>query len=141
MAAQSPTIRADAKDQSRDQPPENLSEAVEHYQKREEEKDEEESDQDAKPRETKRRRTCPSALASISASAASAGAKDGSEAVLSLSFSFDKKGITVAPIETTPKFGSFHCGVDLGLELGQLVEGREVDVIEEKGEGKMGKKN
>ncbi|XP_039136578.1 uncharacterized protein LOC120273903 [Dioscorea cayenensis subsp. rotundata] len=140
MAAQSPVIPATAAadDHSVDPP------SAEHSKKREKEKyedEEEERNHDAEPREKKRRRTCPAALTSISATAvASAVAVEGSGEASASSFSFDPKGIAVAPIETTPKFGSFYCGVDLGLELGKIEKekGRDVDVIKEKGEGKLG---
>lgn len=118
--------------------------SAEHSKKREKEKyedEEEERNHDAEPREKKRRRTCPAALTSISATAvASAVAVEGSGEASASSFSFDPKGIAVAPIETTPKFGSFYCGVDLGLELGKIEKekGRDVDVIKDKGEGKLG---
>ncbi|KAH7667231.1 hypothetical protein IHE45_12G046100 [Dioscorea alata] len=141
MAAQSPVIPATAAadDHSVDPP------SAEHSKKREKakyENEEEERNHDDKPREKKRRRTCPAALTSISATAtvASAVAVEGSGEASASSFSFDPKGIAMAPIETTPKFGSFYCGVDLGLELGKIEKekGRDVDVIKEKGEGKLG---
>ncbi|OAY84905.1 hypothetical protein ACMD2_13892 [Ananas comosus] len=77
-----------------------------------EEEEEEEEDAEEETREPKRRRTCPAALETLLPSAAACGG-DGSvsgggggyedEAI---SFSFEARSF--APIETTPKFGSFN---------------------------------
>ncbi|XP_020114110.1 transcription factor jun-D-like [Ananas comosus] len=74
--------------------------------------EEEEDDAEEETREPKRRRTCPAALETLLPSAAACGG-DGSvsgggggyegEAI---SFSFEARSF--APIETTPKFGSFN---------------------------------
>ncbi|XP_072954152.1 uncharacterized protein [Typha angustifolia] len=68
---------------------------------------EEKRGDDDEPHEAKRRRTCPAALEKISAAAAAAAAAavaDDDEE--SRSFSFQARSI--APIEMTPKFGSFN---------------------------------
>ncbi|XP_008780351.2 uncharacterized protein LOC103700167 [Phoenix dactylifera] len=83
-----------------------------------------EEEKEGEAREVKRRRTCPpAALQKIYSPprrppAAVEEEEEGEDEESrgsgrgGFSFSFDTRGI--APIETTPKFGSFNCSADLG---------------------------
>lgn len=89
----------------------------------------EEAEEEKEEREVKRRRTCPpAALQKISSPPPPPAVEedDDEEARVSgrerFSFSFNARG--VAPIETTPKFGSFNCSADQ-VALGAAKEGEE----------------
>ncbi|XP_073114381.1 uncharacterized protein [Elaeis guineensis] len=81
----------------------------------------------------KRRRTFPATLETLSSPAA-VGEELGESGRKGFSFSFDAR--SVAPIETTPKFGSFNCSaLDLGAEESALIEKKEIEE-DQKGERK-----
>ncbi|KAG1327751.1 hypothetical protein COCNU_01G016850 [Cocos nucifera] len=90
--------------------------------------EEAEEEKEREEREVKRRRTCPPVALRSNSSAAAAAVEEveDEEARVSgregFSFSFDAGGI--APIETTPKFGSFNCLAD-PLALGAAKESEE----------------
>ncbi|KAG1338387.1 hypothetical protein COCNU_04G006940 [Cocos nucifera] len=81
----------------------------------------------------KRRRTFPATLETLS-SPSVVGEELGESGRKGFSFSFNAR--SVAPIDTTPKFGSFQCSaLDLGAGESALIEKKEVEE-DQKGEAK-----
>lgn len=126
-----------------DKPRESLDKRKE---KDEDEQQEEEEEEEAESRETKRRRTTRQLALekpppNSSASADQLSDRENGPGLQGFSFSFDTR--ITAPIETTPKFGSFNFSLGLaGLENNcvddKLAQEAEQEDKHEDGEGKTG---